>query len=249
MMLERTPFLSREVMDALRVEGSSISPAKQVELRSEALRLTGKFMDLYGAFMSDDVRDRAVGLEDRILVTNNTRLMEFKSHWDPKLRHRSEFSPKEYQTNGTYLPTGELIVLNDQDRLTKLFPKEKAKSYIAKAGATRVKAVMDNFKWNATRSTLLHEIVHVFGKSIFPPLLSEAGARYYERELIRAAGYEEKELEEQFNTLCDLYSYLVNGLGDRAHRLFFGSEQLTQDDAKYIIGAINVFLTRSNPKI
>lgn len=213
---ERLPGkLNQEQFDALKMEVSALSPAEDVELRTEAESANTTFQQLYGKYCRPQPEGEE--LSKRVIMTDKAHAGRFMQAWFPEV---SEFISYTNSSDMTAYGDrqGELIIGTPID-IWPLVPQDTKEEWIARDGSEEnaEKIINEVVQYNL----LAHELSHLYQDASLPLPFQECGAYYYGREIAEhdRGSFRNKPMDARANFYKDLlYIY-----GEDVHRLFFGT--------------------------
>lgn len=227
---QRNQFVaSKDVMDALRLEGSILSPKQEKDLFSLVRKYQSHFESLYSTFIPKPKIEANSDLANRVLIFSNDIFTTFFKYWDIQdLQPGQAFTTK----------MGDLIALDDPKTTWDLFSSTTQEQLVERFGGKE--NAINVIAQVATPNYIVHEIVHRYQDDTLPTCFLECGAAFYTRSLLNsmALAYIESELN---NGQIQFFSDLVREYGEGVHKLFFGSS--TDQNTRLVI------LSRFTPKI
>lgn len=204
---------SRDVVDSLRLEISTVQPRLQEGLGIIARKVAAIMVDKYGQFMPKAKRKVADGIEHRLLLLEKDSFQTFYDAWIPR-------EEQDYPIAAVFRK-GLITVLRDPYEAWNDIPEDERARFVEFFGSEHEakKEVM----FGNLVSNIAHETVHQFQDWTNPELFFELGTRFYKQEVMREIGYGygmDKFEERRVNFYKELTE---KRWGDDVHKLFFGS--------------------------
>lgn len=236
---EQLTPLGKDQIDTLKQETSIVSPETENMYYKPVAKATVDFMvNNFGHLMRSDIRERAYGLEDRLIITDSEG---FK-----KIRQEALKGDRKVGSEGqsvesdafTLLPEGFMVLLSTKDQWEKVFTGDERKALIQSAGRNEGE-VKNYFGTITMASAIIHETLHQFHDPRLPYNFAEFGITFYEGKIIPQLGLPDLTKSRKAVYLFrSLYAHLIEKFGDDVHKLFFNIDSLTPENKILIGGAM-----------
>ena len=203
---EKNFRVPEEAIQSIKLEGSSLTPKEDNEIKEAARAVGETFIKLYSKYMAPEKREKSKLLPSRIVVLPEDKYREFRKEWAGRRK------PVRSPAPAYYTPQGEMIILNE-DYVTRMTEITKF------AGVSN----MDVYS-----GLLALEAAHYFQNQGLARMFLELGSSYYAqavlKQLNRRAVFEDINVRR-----TNFYKKLIQEAGDKVHKVFFGTSKSDND--------------------
>lgn len=235
-------YLTKEQMDALRLEVQAVNPERQKDYAEIERRVGQKFVDLYGAYLTPAQREYMASA--MAMVADPEDMNRFVEFWNNKaIRDQNKIKSslhglmyrrympkhlmgKKAKPRETY---GAMQLWAGRIPLMPAYGEVNAEMLMGKKEFDKkfpdFESALKNldpwFYSVSWGSMVLHEKVHGIHDYDLPFPIIEIAAYYYENTVLKQAGWYERTTD--FKEAIRYWDTLVQELGEDLHRFIFGN--------------------------
>jgi len=228
---------TKDMVDALRMEISSITP-KQQEGLSEGIRLiTDKIVTDYGRFMPPETLEVAKTTDVRTLLVHNEDFHAIYNNW-------ASDDDTSVDATGVMFHEGRLSIVQDfasQKENSFNIPDEESKQKFIDISKGDEEEARNHIAEMNMGSHLAHETLHQLHAQGMPTYFVESANFYYQRELDKDMPMYTFLPVDSAALAARIYQDTVEKFGDDVHKVFFGTNE-DNDLALRIKGYVFYFL-------
>lgn len=209
---------SKDRVDALRIEVSSLSPSEERKLRTEVALCNTVLKSHYGRFMAKNYEDSEIA--QRFLLSDEPTVRNFIEVWGGEDSSTSYLPEGEIGYMTAYKGADEEFVFGStSDSWRKLGDGEQQRLIAAHGSADKAASYVNSLY---RRAGLAHELCHMYQDEDLPVAFLECGAHFYG---VRVSLLSKKDYiaDENTDRVVDFYKGLIEKYGDDVHRVFFGA--------------------------
>jgi hypothetical protein len=220
--IERVALQQNVQYDDLRIEISESSPQMQTKLERTVANAKRIIFDELAAYIPEETMQSTIGLESQVILTSGDILKDFYEGW-------SNEDATEELLGAAFPYPGGIIIKNPPIEWDTL-PDEYKAEYAQWEGSEQ--AAHEAFDEANILYLALHETVHHFHGKSLSPVIKELGVNYFTEKLMRelcADNYRYAPLPADAP-----YKNALDRFGDDVHRVFFGQEVDSEQEAAVI---------------
>jgi hypothetical protein len=216
-IFDTIPFpLNPDQLDAMRLEGQSVSPTDFEDYKRIVTEEHGKLIDRYGKYISHPYSNE--DFTRHFLVLDSDGYKEFQNHWLDKGHQSTSYVDLNQSSGRAYVSVaGNFFILHDF--WGQIPDEDKPRIISSYGGEDNAKTEVNNLLGKLVAT---EEIVHLY-QSHNPLWFYESGAQWYTRDLLS----DESDLLNQslfvFEKTANFYQKLIDKYGENIHKMFFGS--------------------------
>ncbi len=210
-------FASKDTVDALRLDASSITPRIERRIAQAVPEITKVIADEYYPFIPPETLEKAKTISERFVITDKDTFEMIQRTWDKK--------QKKTQFDGVFLFHGDILVVQDPaslDYIWDLMSGDMQQSWLGAYGT--LAEARKSVGQQRCGYILIHEIIHAFHSKKGELSLGfiENGVSYYTRETANKLGI--VNLSPGAEWEANIYQSFLKQHGQHVHGVFFGSE-------------------------
>lgn len=228
--LEFTPIDKGE-FHRLKAEYSVVSPeTENTHYKPLIGQIKGIISDDYATFLPPQALERNQGLEDRIIITDQKRLLQIYQEVS-KGRRVPRAEPYAF----TIGPEGIMVFGYDRRAWDEYTTEETRRELLEAFGADREAEIIEYYAAVSLSYGITHELLHQYHNPRLPNDFVEFGIPYYQNGIVEKLGMpvpNTPELNRVSYLRAEFYRILIENFGSDIHRVFFGTNFMTPEDVE-----------------
>lgn len=214
--------LDKEQLDSLRLEVQNLSPEDWEKMKTLINECDNAVVSDFKNYFPEKEPSGEIPATERFLSMDKKTFERFNEKWLENL----QAGDSTYTAKGskgyirTFLERGDFAAGFVPD-IWKKIPDDMRKKIVDAAGGK--KQAEEAIKNMTAHYIITHELLHLHQNKSLPLWLSEAGAYYYTREIMKKNKW--GGLNSAYDSAADFYRELLEKYGDDIHKIYFGQSR------------------------
>ena len=236
---EPTYSADKELVDSIKMECSSISPAEQQAISQFAKYSKNLILEEFGNHISLEKKDNLEKVTDHFVIMDIDHFEKFKEAWLPEIN----FGKQSLENGGYYFRMGDVIAVRDNMDIIKQVSEAAYKQNYFPPGMTR-DVYEKRLMLTMTADIIIHELIHYSqnmpdekGKENVLKMMCfiECGASYATEKILRDTLPKVRLQEPEFNQVrVKKFEKLLEVYGDGVLDVCFGNYEKGTSEEKEV---------------